>query len=201
MQTLLNDSRAAGMFVALVTSSEKVVTEELLKIAKLDSFFDLVLTRDDCPKHKPDPWPYIKAQEISGFDKDETCVSDQNLGPERRFEICEGNDRVFISQFENFFALRQKCRVNGKRLRQALVELTRAYARREFGALTAGAVLASQMFPISEKFMLQFPLMDYVTIKGYRIEGNGLKVDEEAAPPKLGEEDRAILLAQKYFGG
>jgi len=69
------------------------------------------------------------------------------------------------------------------------------------GSKTAGAVLASQMFPISEKFMLQFPLMDYVTIKGYRIEGNGLKVDEEAAPPKLGEKDKAISLAQKYFGG
>ncbi len=83
MQTLLIDSRAAGMFVALVTSSEKVVTEELLKIAKLDSFFDLVLTRDDCPKHKPDPWPYIKAQEISGFDKFQILIfEDSNVGLE-----------------------------------------------------------------------------------------------------------------------
>ena len=68
------------------------------------------------------------------------------------------------------------------------------------GSKTAGAVLASQMRPISEKFMLQFPLMDYVTIKGYRIEGNGLKVDEEAPLPKFGEKDKAISIAQKYFG-
>lgn len=83
MQTLLNDARAEKMFVALVTSSEKVVTEELLKIAKLDSFFDLVLTRDDCPKHKPDPWPYIKAKEISGFEKFEILIfEDSNVGLE-----------------------------------------------------------------------------------------------------------------------
>lgn len=67
------------------------------------------------------------------------------------------------------------------------------------GSKTAGAVLASQMFPISEKFMLQFPLMDYVTIKGYRIEGNGLKVDEEAPIPKPGEADKALSIAQKIF--
>ena len=83
MQTLLNDARAARMFVALVTSSEKMVTEELLKISKLDSFFDLVLTRDDCPKHKPDPWPYLKAQEISGFEKFEILIfEDSNVGLE-----------------------------------------------------------------------------------------------------------------------
>lgn len=83
MQTLLKEVRAANMFVALVTSSEKLVTEELLKIAKLDKFFDLVLTRDDCPKHKPDPWPYIKAQEISGFEKFEILIfEDSNVGLE-----------------------------------------------------------------------------------------------------------------------
>lgn len=83
MQALLKEVRAAKMFIALVTSSEKVVTEELLKIAKLDTFFDLVLTRDDCPKHKPDPWPYIKATEISGFDKFEILIfEDSNVGLE-----------------------------------------------------------------------------------------------------------------------
>jgi HAD superfamily hydrolase (TIGR01509 family) len=70
----LDEAREANMFVALVTSSEKVVTKELLIITGLDTFFDLVLTRDDCPKHKPDPWPYVKAQEISGFEKYETLI-------------------------------------------------------------------------------------------------------------------------------
>ena len=83
MQRLLNEARASQMFIALVTSSEKLVTEELLKIAGLDTFFDLVLTRDDCPKHKPDPWPYFKAQEISGFEKFEILIfEDSNVGLE-----------------------------------------------------------------------------------------------------------------------
>jgi beta-phosphoglucomutase len=80
---LLDEAREANMFVALVTSSEKVVTKELLIITGLDTFFDLVLTRDDCPKHKPDPWPYVKAQEISGFEKYETLIfEDSHVGLE-----------------------------------------------------------------------------------------------------------------------
>jgi HAD superfamily hydrolase (TIGR01509 family) len=83
MMTLLKDAREAGYYLALVTSSEKVVTNELLKIAGLDTFFNLVLTRDDCPLHKPDPWPYHKAREISGFDAFETMIfEDSNVGLE-----------------------------------------------------------------------------------------------------------------------
>lgn len=80
---LLTDARKAGLFIALVTSSEKVVTEELLRIAKLDTFFDYVLTRDDTPHVKPDPWPYLKAREVSGFEVFETLIfEDSNVGLE-----------------------------------------------------------------------------------------------------------------------
>lgn len=80
---LLTDARKDGLFIALVTSSEKVVTEELLKIAKLDTFFDYVLTRDDTPHVKPNPWPYLKAREISGFEVFETLIfEDSNVGLE-----------------------------------------------------------------------------------------------------------------------
>jgi beta-phosphoglucomutase-like phosphatase (HAD superfamily) len=65
MKRLLIEARTAGLYIALVTSSEKVITMELLKLAGLDNFFDLILTRDDCPRHKPDPWPYIEALNIS----------------------------------------------------------------------------------------------------------------------------------------
>jgi beta-phosphoglucomutase len=81
--SLLNEARNNGLFVALVTSSEKVVTEELLRIAKLDKFFDYVLTRDDTPHVKPDPWPYLKAREVSGFEVFETLIfEDSNVGLE-----------------------------------------------------------------------------------------------------------------------
>lgn len=80
---LINEAKAAGLFVALVTSSEKVVTMELLKITKLDSFFHYVLTRDDTPHVKPDPWPYFKAKEVSGFETHEILIfEDSNVGLE-----------------------------------------------------------------------------------------------------------------------
>lgn len=80
---LINEAKAAGLFIALVTSSEKVVTLELLKITKLESFFHFVLTRDDSPQVKPDPWPYLKAKEVSGFEHHEILIfEDSNVGLE-----------------------------------------------------------------------------------------------------------------------
>jgi carboxyl-terminal processing protease len=67
------------------------------------------------------------------------------------------------------------------------------------GAQSAGAVLASYMRPVSNGFMLQYPVTDYVTKKGYRIEGNGLKPTLTAPPARYGEEDRAVALALQTF--
>lgn len=76
---LVNAAKFDGMFIALITSSEKIITTNLLDIAKLSQFFDLILTRDDCPKHKPDPWPYLKATEISGFEKFEILIFEDSI--------------------------------------------------------------------------------------------------------------------------
>lgn len=48
------------------------------------------------------------------------------------------------------------------------------------GSKSAGAVLVSIIVPAADGFMLQYPLSDYVTIKGLRLEGNGVKPDIEA---------------------
>lgn len=45
------------------------------------------------------------------------------------------------------------------------------------GAKSAGAVLASLMMPLKHGFQLQYPFQDYVTIKGVRLEGNGVAPD------------------------
>lgn len=83
VQNLLNEAKLEGLYLSLITSSEKLVTEELLKITGLDNFFHLVLTRDDCPKHKPDPWPYLKAMEISGLETHEVIIfEDSHVGLE-----------------------------------------------------------------------------------------------------------------------
>jgi HAD superfamily hydrolase (TIGR01509 family) len=81
IRLLLTEGKAAGLKVALVTSSERPVTLELLAISNQSDFFDLVLTRDDCPKHKPDPWPYLEAQRFFGLSPKEALIfEDSNVG-------------------------------------------------------------------------------------------------------------------------
>jgi HAD superfamily hydrolase (TIGR01509 family) len=80
---LLKEAHLNGMFMGLVTSSERIITEEILKIAQIKNFFNFILTRDDCLKCKPDPWPYEKALELSGFKKHEVIVfEDSKVGLE-----------------------------------------------------------------------------------------------------------------------
>ncbi len=79
--SLLSEIKNAGLYVALVTSSEKIVTKELMKLVELDNFFDLVVTRDDCPTHKPDPWPYVNTMKIAGVRPEETLIfEDSQVG-------------------------------------------------------------------------------------------------------------------------
>ncbi len=68
-----------------------------------------------------------------------------------------------------------------------------------FGSRSAGAVLASIMQPIDSGFLLQYPLLDYITIKGMRIEGTALIPDKAVVTPKYGEVDEASLLAKAWI--
>lgn len=69
-----------------------------------------------------------------------------------------------------------------------------------FGSRTAGAVLASNIIPLKNghNFWIQFPLLDYVTIKGLRLEGNGVKPLVEAPVPTFNQEDKALSAAIKW---
>jgi len=69
------------------------------------------------------------------------------------------------------------------------------------GSRSAGAVLASVMAPIAEVkgYTLQLPLLDYVTIKGHRLEGNGLVPDAEAPIARFGETDKAVVTATNWL--
>lgn len=67
------------------------------------------------------------------------------------------------------------------------------------GTKSAGAVLASLMQPISHGFMLQYPFQDYVTIKGLRLEGNGVKPDIEVPTHRPGEPDKGVAAAIDWF--
>lgn len=65
------------------------------------------------------------------------------------------------------------------------------------GERSAGAVLASMMWPVKHKFQIQFPFQDYVTVKGVRLEGNGVTPDVKAkSQVRLSDPDpaEAIIL-------
>jgi carboxyl-terminal processing protease len=76
-------------------------------------------------------------------------------------------------------------------------EITAAALREHLGSpiigtKSAGAVLVSIMSPLPNGFSLQYPLMDYITYKGVRLEGNPIVPDSEAPTPKFKEPDTAI---------
>jgi carboxyl-terminal processing protease len=64
------------------------------------------------------------------------------------------------------------------------------------GTKSAGAVLVSIMAPLPHGFMLQYPVTDYVTPKGVRLEGNGVvPVAETSAVVRFGQPDEGIAKA------
>lgn len=60
------------------------------------------------------------------------------------------------------------------------------------GTRTAGAVLASVYGRLPHGFELQYPVTDYVTAKGIRLEGNPLMPDIEVTTPVSPEKDEAL---------
>jgi len=84
-------------------------------------------------------------------------------------------------------------------------EMLAASLREQAGAVlvgkpSAGAVLASIMRPMEHGYLLQFPLTDYVTPKGMRIEGNGIKPDHDVdTVVRFGETDLCVQKAREIF--
>lgn len=66
-----------------------------------------------------------------------------------------------------------------------------------YGRKSAGAVLASVIIPLQDesKFWVQFPVTDYITINGKRLEGNGVVPDAESKPRVFGQPDQALEMA------
>jgi HAD superfamily hydrolase (TIGR01509 family) len=62
---LLDAVRGAGLPTALVTSSARPVTESALR-AMGSGYFDVVVTRDDVTRPKPDAQPYLRAAALLG---------------------------------------------------------------------------------------------------------------------------------------
>ncbi len=60
------------------------------------------------------------------------------------------------------------------------------------GGRSAGAVLASVYGKLPHGFEIQYPITDYVTAKGIRLEGNPLIPDFESSTVPIGERDDAL---------
>jgi len=60
------------------------------------------------------------------------------------------------------------------------------------GTKSAGAVLVSVMVPLPFGYQIQYPISDYVTMQGVRLEKNGVTPDVIAQAPRFGEQDSAI---------
>lgn len=67
------------------------------------------------------------------------------------------------------------------------------------GSNSAGAVLASLIIPLDEEsgFWVQYPVTDYLTIEGARLEGGGVKPNQPAKPKMWGQPDDGIVQALK----
>ena len=71
------------------------------------------------------------------------------------------------------------------------------------GSKSAGAVLISVMRPLPDGFRLQFPLADYVTSNGLRLEGHGVVPDFAVSDPRFPGRDkdepllRAVAIIEK----
>lgn len=65
------------------------------------------------------------------------------------------------------------------------------------GSKSAGAVLASIIVPLGDqrKYWIQIPLTDYITIKGKRLEGNGVTPDIATDAFVYGQPDKALEAA------
>lgn len=66
-----------------------------------------------------------------------------------------------------------------------------------FGSRTAGAVLASTYASLAHGWEIQYPVTDYVTIKGMRLEGNPLIPDHEVTGSANAEEDPVVKKAME----
>ena len=80
---LVKQLRDAGISLALTTSSDRNSTENILKSGELDGVFDVIVTREDCGKRKPDPEPYrVTAERLAVEPSECVVIEDTSLGVE-----------------------------------------------------------------------------------------------------------------------
>ena len=78
---LIGALRGRGFRTALVTSSRKHMVEQIFRLLPLTPYFDVVLTAEDTPRHKPSPEPYLLGLERLGVDAGRAVIfEDSDVG-------------------------------------------------------------------------------------------------------------------------
>jgi carboxyl-terminal processing protease len=110
----------------------------------------------------------------------------------RTSERWKDNPNVQVRPFKNNSVPRYKGhtavlvnRFSGSASEMAAAALRDLAGAEVVGTKSAGAVLVSVIVPASNGFTLQYPISDYVTVKGLRIEGNGVVPTAEVEDPKI----------------
>jgi HAD superfamily hydrolase (TIGR01509 family) len=78
---ILNQAKKSDLRIALVTASNRLLAEALLKSSNLEKYFDVVVASDDLPRTKPHPDPYLHAAKLLGVEVLDCLVfEDSNTG-------------------------------------------------------------------------------------------------------------------------
>ena len=78
---LLNQAKKSDLQIALVTASNRLLAEALLKSSNLEKYFDVVVASDDLPRTKPHPDPYLHAAKLLSVEVLDCLVfEDSNTG-------------------------------------------------------------------------------------------------------------------------
>ena len=99
--TLIKDLKNKKYKIALVTASERGTTEIFMNKLKIASLFDIILTRNDTEKSKPDPMPYLKSFELLDVEGNQTLIfEDSETG--LKSAIRSGANVCKVSWYENY---------------------------------------------------------------------------------------------------
>lgn len=74
MKEFLIEATKNDMVLAVVTSSERVITDKLLQVSGLRDYFQLVITLQDVTHPKPHPAPYLQAMLALNVGPRETLI-------------------------------------------------------------------------------------------------------------------------------
>jgi HAD superfamily hydrolase (TIGR01509 family) len=99
--SLIKDLKTKNMKLALVTASERGTTDLFMDELNISSLFDIILTRDDTEKSKPDPMPYLKSFELLNIEGCEALIfEDSETGLQSA--INSGANVCKVSWYESF---------------------------------------------------------------------------------------------------